>query len=267
MDNGDIDRRALIVGVGGAVAAGLIARRASAAPPAGQPVHGMQQVLDKIARTDQGFGECCLPVQAYPGAAGGPAFVLRDAGSYYLNGNVMVPSGGVGILMDGSNMDLDLNGYSVLGQGGGAGLPGGTGIVVHGDNCAIYDGSVARVDVGVDMSGASYSMVWDVTAIDCLVLGFDTGTRNQNYDSEAHRCGTGFRTAHDQSQIQECGAFSCAVGFQIDGTKNLVISNSATDCPSPFALGAGNLWGPVVSGSGNLALIPGGSDVNANIVS
>jgi hypothetical protein len=264
MERGEFDRRAVLAGLGGAVVGTLIASRApQAAPP--QP-QGMQAVLDKIARTTQGFGESCLPVQAFPGT-GTSAFRLTLAGSYYLNGNVVVTGGENGIEIAGNNIDLDLQGYSVIGPSGAAGVPAGTGIVAAGTNIAVYDGSVANFSNGVDFGGASYSMVWDVTAIDATQAGFLCGSFNQHYDTEAHRClsGVGYEALGVSSQIHECGAFSCAVGFRVLGAHNLVLANSATDCALPFDIRAGNAWGPIVVVQGDMSLVPKASDVNANL--
>jgi hypothetical protein len=257
-----MDRRAVLAGVGGLVAGTLVASRAAAAPPAPQ---GLQAVLDKIARTDQGFGECCLPVQAFPGSSA--AFTLTRPGSYYLNGNVMPSSGQNGIEIASDHVDLDLNGYSVLGSGGGAaGTATGTGILVTGRNVSIYDGSVAGFDVGVDMTGASHSMTWDVTCMDCVRGGFACGSLNQHYDDESHRCGTGFFAPDSSSLLQECGAYACGSGFRVTGSRNVVISNQACDCPVAFDVRDGNAWGPIVVVSGDLSLLPHASDVNANFV-
>ena len=59
-------------------------------------------------------------MQAFPGS-GGVAFRLTQPGSYYLNSNVVVTNGDDGIEIAGDNIDLDLNGYSVIGQGGATG--------------------------------------------------------------------------------------------------------------------------------------------------
>src|SRR6185369_8211872 len=79
MERVDTNRRAMLAGVGGVVVGTLIATRSRAQSP--RQAAEMQAVLDKIARTDQGFGECCLPVQAFPGS-GGAAFTLDQPGSY-----------------------------------------------------------------------------------------------------------------------------------------------------------------------------------------
>lgn len=48
-------------------------------------------------------------------------FKITQPGSYYLTGNVMVPASRVGIRINSSNVTIDLNGFSLIGDGAGSG--------------------------------------------------------------------------------------------------------------------------------------------------
>src|SRR5687767_6473062 len=50
-----------------------------------------------------------------PGDAPGFPVTLSAAGSYRLSGNLTVPAGGSGVIIDADNVTLDLNGFSILG--------------------------------------------------------------------------------------------------------------------------------------------------------
>lgn len=80
------------------------------APPPGPPVPSMR-TLDQI--------EARIPLTAAtaPGTAGA-VHVISTPGSYYLTGNVQGVSGKDGILIEASNVTLDLNGFTLTGAAG-----------------------------------------------------------------------------------------------------------------------------------------------------
>src|SRR5437763_4210788 len=82
------DRRLLIAGLGLTGAAAL-ARVARALPPPRPASNGtsLQDVYDKIARTDEGFGEARIPVESLPGSVTAQ-YVIAAPGAYYLTGNI-----------------------------------------------------------------------------------------------------------------------------------------------------------------------------------
>ena len=82
------DRRLLIAGLGLTGAAAL-ARVARALPPPRPASNGtsLQDVYDKIARTDEGLGEARVPVESLPGSATAQ-YVIGAPGVYYLTGNI-----------------------------------------------------------------------------------------------------------------------------------------------------------------------------------
>src|SRR5438093_11535063 len=91
------DRRLLIAGLGLTGAAAL-ARVARALPPPRPASTGtsLQDVYDKIARTDAGFGEARIPVESLPGSATAQ-YVIGAPGVDYLTGNITGVAGEGGI--------------------------------------------------------------------------------------------------------------------------------------------------------------------------
>lgn len=129
----DMERRALL-GVAGVAGIGALAAMAKAGPltPPGGAVaptgKTLQEIADKVARSDSGFAEARTPVSAAttPGNAS-YLFRITQPGSYYLTGNIQAPAGwtGGGIEIAASDVSLDLNGFAVVGVGGTGGFQAG----------------------------------------------------------------------------------------------------------------------------------------------
>jgi hypothetical protein len=121
-ESGDGIGRRLILGAGLAGLAGIAAfsRTAHAGPinpPAG-PIAStgrtVQEIYDKVARTDFGLAEPRIPVQSLPGSATAQ-YVISQPGSYYLTGNIQGVAGKNGIQILARNVTLDLSGFSLIG--------------------------------------------------------------------------------------------------------------------------------------------------------
>ncbi|MBL0921287.1 MAG: right-handed parallel beta-helix repeat-containing protein [Phycisphaerales bacterium] len=79
-------------------------------PPPGAPSSTMKTLQEVEPRT---------PIQSVPGA-GTVMHVISQSGSYYLTGNLVVPSNGIGIQVSADNVTIDLNGFSIIGTSSGA---------------------------------------------------------------------------------------------------------------------------------------------------
>lgn len=99
----------------------------------------------------------------------GSVFKITQSGSYYLTGNISVPSAKVGVQIMASDVTLDLNGFTINGQAGsghGVWVGGGLGRV------RIRNGTITTMGGdGVNLTAAAanggvYS-VEDITAIGC----------------------------------------------------------------------------------------------------
>ncbi|GMV26507.1 MAG: hypothetical protein AMXMBFR58_25380 [Phycisphaerae bacterium] len=114
------DRRLILAGVGlaGVAALSRLAKAGPLDPPPG-PVEPTGRTLndlyDKVARTDAGLAEPRIPVQSLPGS-GTAVHVIDQPGSYYLTGNVAGATGKHGIEIRSSDVTLDLAGFALQGR-------------------------------------------------------------------------------------------------------------------------------------------------------
>jgi hypothetical protein len=126
----------------------MFASRAQAGPlnpPAGPITSTGKTLTDVEPRT-------ALSATNTPGDATS-VFRITQPGSYYLTGNVLGASGKSGIVIEASNVTLDLNGFSVIGVAG-----ADRGIVTVGviDNHTIRNGTVADwPNAGIEMTFGS----------------------------------------------------------------------------------------------------------------
>lgn len=273
MQKKDVDRRVLIAGLGGAVAGSLLARNAVAGslnPPAGgvsPSGRDLTQVTNMIARTDQGCAMPPVPVESLPGSASAK-HVISVSGSYYLVGNIQGNPGQNVIDVQASHVDICGGGFHIfVPSGASSGVPSGCGIVCSGQNVTFYDGSVIGGRVGIDFSQASRYIIWDVISIGAEAAGFQIGGEGNFYDSEAHSCqNVGVLATGARALIEEGAVYSCPVGYMITGAQNIFFNNFATNCQTPFQIGPGNSYGPLVNvaGVGDMSAVPGSTNPWAN---
>jgi hypothetical protein len=264
MERQNMKRRMMLSGFGGVVLASMggASLQAQSRSPISQE---LRAVLDKIARTDEGFAEPRIPVESLP-ASSTAVHLISKSGSYYLNADLSVPAGKNGIEIAADDVDIDGCGFHVNGVAGA--VTSRTGIFAKGSNITLSDLSVSRCDSGCDFTGASRFVIWDVAALHCTRFGFALGDFGQSYDVEAYECGIALVTVGKGCCIEECGAFHCSSGFEGRGAGNLFLANSATDCAKPFTFEQTNAWGPVaiVAGAGDISLSPAASHPGANFV-
>jgi len=160
-----IDRRLILAGAGLAGVAALtkMAKAGPLNPPPG-PIaptgRTVQEIYEKIARTDVGLAEPRIPVQSLPGSATA-LHVISEPGSYYLTANIQGVAGKNGIEITSRDVSLNLGGYLLEGVAGSL-----KGIRV-GDflkRVRIVEGSIARWgDGGVLVgNGAENSVLADL---------------------------------------------------------------------------------------------------------
>ena len=273
MQKKDVDRRVLIAGLGGAVAGSLLARNAVAGslnpPPGGVMPSGrdLTQVTNMIARTDQGCAMPPVPIESLPGSSSAK-HVITVSGSYYMVGNIQGQPAQNVIDVQASHVDICGGGFHIfVASGGQVGLTTGSGIVCSGQNVTFYDGSVVGGGIGIDFSQAMRFILWDVISIGAEIAGFKLGSEGNFYDSEAHTSlGVGVLASGFHSLIEEGAVYSCPTGYAITGAQNIFFNNYATNCQTPFQIGPGNSYGPLVNvaGVGDMSLVPRASDPWAN---
>lgn len=269
--NMNADRRALLAGLGGVMAGSLLTGKARAGnlnPPPGEigPTgKSVQEIADKVARTTVGFAEPRIPVQSLPGSPQ-YSYIISASGSYYLTQNIPSESGKHGIYIGADNVDLDLCGFHLIGGSGAQ-----SAIRSDKQNVTVYDGTAVGWDRGFDFQTASLFILWDLVSIGAASGAFYLGNRGQAYDCDAYSTpGTGFAALGTRTLVEECGAWSCNIGFSsISSMKNLFLSNCSTEHVSgAFVLGSGNAYGPIVAVSGlnDISTIANSGHPSANLI-
>ncbi|HJQ98837.1 MAG TPA: hypothetical protein VJ826_11030 [Candidatus Polarisedimenticolaceae bacterium] len=270
MEKKNFDRRVLLAGVGGALAGSVIARPALAGvlnPPAGpvQPTgRRNSSIANMIARTPGGISEPRMPVQGQPSGAD-CQYLISAPGSYYLTDNIQGVGSLHGVKITSPNVDLDLGGFHMTGAPP-TGLPLGAAISCDQQNVTVYNGTTIGWGRGVDFEHASLFIVWDVTSIGAQEGGIFLGSRGQAYDSDCYSSPAGIVLMGTRTLVEECGVWTCASGFRAVGSQNLLLCNVATECPSPFEVGQGNAYGPIVFCTGDIGAIPNSGHPEANYV-
>ncbi len=173
MSTPELDRRVLlgVAGLAGVAALTRVGVAGPLSPPAG-PVASTGKTLTEVEpRT-------AINAANTPGDAAN-VYVISQPGSYYLTGNITVPSGKSGIYISVSNVTLDLNGFSISGNalGGGGSVQGikGTGADTQ-LNVTIRNGTVQRMgDTGIFFSALRHTRIEDITAQDNGRLGVWVG--------------------------------------------------------------------------------------------
>lgn len=215
----EFERRTLL----GAAGLGAIAAMAKAGPlnPPTGAVAGtnktLQEIADKVARTDSGLAEARTPVSASttPGNAS-YLFRITQPGSYYLTGNVQAPANwaGGGIEITAADVTLDLNGFAVVGLGGAAGTLGGIhSTVVSAGRTRLRNGTVRSWRFnGVMLQ--SHCTVTDVNAELNVGIGFSAGTEcTLTRCTAADNLGTGFSIASYSTLLQCVARSNSGNGF------------------------------------------------------
>jgi len=272
MDKKDADRRALIAGIGGAVAGSLFVGNAVAGqlnPPAGSVAptgRRASSIANMIARTPQGVSEPRIPIESLAGTSD-CIYNIVASGSYYLTQNLVGAGNKHGIRISASHVDLDLGGFHLNGLGDGTGVSPLSGIISDAENVTVINGSLNGWTRGIDFEHATKFIIWDVTSIGAAIAAFTLGSRGQAYDADAYNSGgSGFMALGTKTLIEQCGAWTCGTGFAAPVAGNILLGNCATECPSPFSIAQGNTYGPIVSVSGDLGANPQSNHHEANYV-
>ncbi|QQS07824.1 MAG: right-handed parallel beta-helix repeat-containing protein [Phycisphaerales bacterium] len=102
-------------------------------------------------------------------------FRIASSGSYYLTGNITVTAGRVGIEIAASNVTVDLNGFSIIGQAGS--LSGATAFSTL-SNITFKDGAISTIAAGLQLGSVSAARVERVNMQDITGIGLQVGTRS-----------------------------------------------------------------------------------------
>lgn len=247
MDTPALDRRFLVgalTGAAGIAAMARVAKGGPLSPPAG-PVAStsktLQELYDRVARTDAGLAEPRIPVQSLPGSATGQ-YVISQPGSYYLTDSIQGVPGKNAIEVNADNVSVDLCGYSIIGvegpNGSGdaiAGQPGRAGLAVcnghiaswarNGVNaqqvfgCFFQNLTVRRTGFGI---GGGSLVAGDGSAIiNCLCRTTNgravaAGNRSLVSNCISNEASAGF-FVQASAMFVDCAAYSCSdIGFAVE---------------------------------------------------
>jgi len=281
-----MNRRGLLTQAGG-TAFGLAAPGALAQTSITFPNNQkLQEILDKIARTQFGFGEPRIPVTSLSGS-GQAMYVINLPGSYYLTEN-LVGDSRHGIEITSSNVTLDLMGYALIGASG-----SGDGIRIttppSGDitNISIHNGSVIGWSNGIYNDIAhpqyhanncllsdlrfSYNRVAGLQASHRTVLmncvAEWNGSNGLNFGSDSvmvncvasHNGSTGVATGRFSTVIGCTMTFNGVQGLYVDGMNTVVnctaSGNNSHGIESALCCGGGSRSSTTILGclcTGNL---------------
>jgi len=193
-----------------ALALGLIAHSTplllgqGALTPPGAPAPTLKTLTQVEPRAD---------VQKLAGDASN-LFIINQPGSYYLTTNINGAVGKSGILIQASNVVLDLNGFALIGVGGAL-----KGIIVSGSqvNVAVRNGTVQNwPGDGVDLSPVIGSAISDLLVFGNTGIGISTGdTGLVNACTSRQNGGDNIRTG-SQAVITKCSAIQSTLGNGIN---------------------------------------------------
>jgi hypothetical protein len=222
----------------------------SLTPPPGAPAPTMKTLDQVEART-------IVNATNTPGDATN-MFIISSPGSYYLTGNITGDAGKHGISVLASNVTLDLNGFALIGSGGGAarGVTTTTAIV----NFCIRNGNVRGWAGGGVWAGAAVVLAEKLLLSDNVGgVGLAVGNGSMVKDCMASGNATGFYCP-DRTQISHCIAtVNTGNGFDCTSYVNII------DCTSSRNGGNGivTLGGCLITRCSATRNLPGGSGIVA----
>jgi parallel beta-helix repeat protein len=179
-----------VLGVGASSTAGPLA------PPAG-PITSTYKTLTEVEPRIE------LNATNTPGNSS-CVFLINKSGSYYLTGNMTVPSGKNGIQIYGTGVTIDLNGFTITGSPGS--LSGITTNKVYWSDITVKNGAVEYC--GVD--GIDFSTVWS-SHITSVAVGENAGAGISVLDGIVDHCTAysnqdGFASPNGFGLFQQCTA-------------------------------------------------------------
>lgn len=137
-------------------------------------------------------------------------FIISQPGSYYLTGNVNVPTGKNGISVAASRVTIDLNGYSIIGVTGsldGVVTPGSPAVVT------VQNGSVTNCQNGIAMNGTPVATVANVRLYGNRAKGVEVGNASVVRDCVATNTTTIAFSSAGGARFERCQAFWSQTGF------------------------------------------------------
>lgn len=228
------DRRALLAGIGGLAAGAMLvgARTAHAGPlipPAGPIASTGKTLTDVEPRT-------AIDRTNTPGDPNS-TYRITQPGSYYLTGNITGEASKHGILIEASDVSIDLSGFAVVGVGGI--FSGITSQSSQYRNIIVRNGSVRNWGgSGITLISGQNALIEDIIAVEngdrgisvgiCSIIRRCIAFANSNLGIQcSHSCIVEACTIRDNDNI----------GLQV-GNDSVMTNCTAVNNSSGFALGA-----------------------------
>ncbi len=222
-------RRCLTLFIACALGVHVAAFAGPLAPPAGAPTStgkSTQELFNKLTTIETLIepGEARIPINEFTAppsnsAPGVNAAVHRisQPGSYYLTGNLSVPSGKSGIMIASGDVTIDLNGYSIVGS------PGSFYGVQFASTSIAYNNITVRNGI-IRSCGNSGMHLFSNVSAGALIENI-IASNNASYGIHVP----------DESRVINCSAIANnSTGFQIGNSRggvviNCIASNNGAD--------------------------------------
>jgi parallel beta-helix repeat protein len=204
--------------------------------PPGPTMKSLDQIDAHVGQLDTHVtqaGEKRIPIDSThtPGDAKDEA-VIKAAGSYYLTGNLNVAKTN-GIAVNADGVTLDLNGFEIKRESGGATT--GIGVLITGNRCVVKNGSVANFNGGVQTVGnVGHGAYSHLSANGCAV-GLVSGFAWRLEQCDASGCtSTGIRVGSN-SAATRCTASDNFEGISLAGAVTISDSNASNNATKGFS--------------------------------
>ncbi len=194
-------------------------------------------------------------------AAGPFPYLIGGSGSYRLTGNLVVPSGVDGLIVSANYVTIDLNGFSIIGDGGAvygisASVVGTTvenGTITGFSQAGVYVGDDSIVkSVHVDSNTAGYGIDAGNNAV---IEGCTANSNSRGINCRLSRCSIIGNTLNNNS----------AAGVNVVGSGSLILHNIiGGDAGGIFASDATTAYGENVF-NGNTSNVSGGTSMKNNV--
>lgn len=176
-------------------------------PPAGPVTPSYKTLTDVEPRIEVG-------ASTTPGD-GANVFIINKSGSYYLGGNISVPSGKNGITITASDVALDLNGFTITGAAGSL-----RGVTISGQRAHVHHGSIVSMGLDGLSNSAGSAVIEHVSAAGCGDDGISVGSASQVRNCSSTSSGGRGIAVGISSMVENC-TVTAATGDGFEGSQTI----------------------------------------------